>query len=108
MLKTFWLNILKGEDHLRDLAVGGRVLQLSLVDVDWIELAQDRIQWLVPVKVMGGIGCRKLLMKSFFHCGYLEINMSRATNEATLYSALSTMEIFPSQVHVQLLKKLLC
>jgi hypothetical protein len=37
------------------------VLQLSLEDMDWIELGRNRIQWLVPMKATKGIGCRKPL-----------------------------------------------
>jgi hypothetical protein len=41
---------MKGRDHLEDLSVGGMiilkwVLKTGCEGVDWIQLAQDKVQW---------------------------------------------------------------
>jgi hypothetical protein len=45
----FWLENLKGRDHLEDLGVDGEILEWILGEqgrgMDWIHLAQDRDQW---------------------------------------------------------------
>jgi hypothetical protein len=42
MREIFWLENLKGRDHLEDLGVDG---EIAWKGVDWICLAQDRNQW---------------------------------------------------------------
>jgi len=47
----FWLEYLKGGDHLEDLGVGGKInIRMDLTDicwegVGWVRLAQDRDHW---------------------------------------------------------------
>jgi hypothetical protein len=46
----FWLENLKGRNHLEDLDVDGKIIFMHLrevgwEDVDWMHLVQDRSQW---------------------------------------------------------------
>jgi hypothetical protein len=46
----FWLGGLKGRSHWEDLDVGGSIIKLALTEIvidgdNWIQLAQDRVQW---------------------------------------------------------------
>jgi len=48
MHTVFWVENLKGRDHLEDLGVDGRIILewlLGREDVDWIRLALHRSQW---------------------------------------------------------------
>jgi hypothetical protein len=47
---TFWLEIVKGREHLEDLGVDWDDIRMDLKEigwqiVDWMHLAQDRDQW---------------------------------------------------------------
>jgi hypothetical protein len=48
---VFWLQSLKGRDHSEDLGVDGRIIlewilrEIRWEAVDWMHLAQDRVQW---------------------------------------------------------------
>jgi len=44
MHKIFWLENLKGRDHLED-NIRMDLRELGWKDVDWIQLAQDSDQW---------------------------------------------------------------
>jgi hypothetical protein len=48
----FWLENLKGRDHLEDLGVDGRMIlkKTGCKVIDWMHLAQDRDQWRAFVK----------------------------------------------------------
>jgi hypothetical protein len=47
MRNAFWLENLKGRDHLQDLCIGGKIILhwIGLEDVYWMQLAQDKDQW---------------------------------------------------------------
>jgi hypothetical protein len=48
MRTKFWLENLKGRNHSEDLGVDGRIIlkwiSNKMESVDWIDLAQDRVQ----------------------------------------------------------------
>jgi hypothetical protein len=58
----FWLENLKGRDHLEDLHVDGRKIfksdlrETGWEDVDLIYLAQDRDQWQMLVNTVMNLG----------------------------------------------------
>jgi hypothetical protein len=54
MHTKFWLQILKGRDHLEDLTVSGikMNMEIEMKDVDWIHLAQDRDWWLALMNIV--------------------------------------------------------
>jgi hypothetical protein len=46
----FWVGGLKVRDHWEDLGIGGRITlaylrDIGIDEVNWIQLAQDRVQW---------------------------------------------------------------
>jgi len=47
--KRFWLGGPKVRDHWEDLGVGGRITMdlrgIGVCEANWIQLAQDRVQW---------------------------------------------------------------
>jgi hypothetical protein len=40
----FWLGVPKARDHWEDLDIGGRI-GIGIDGINWIQLAQDRVQW---------------------------------------------------------------
>jgi hypothetical protein len=58
MFTGFWLVSPKGRDHWEDLGVGGRITlrwdlrEIGIDGVNWIRLAQDRVQWRAFVDVV--------------------------------------------------------
>jgi predicted helicase len=50
MNTKFWSENLKGSDHLEDLDIDGRKIDLKEIQcegVDWTNLAQSMVQWLL-------------------------------------------------------------
>jgi hypothetical protein len=55
----FHMEIIKGRDHLDDLGVDGRITlnkmylrEIGCEHVDWINVAQDKVQWCVFVNTL--------------------------------------------------------
>jgi len=56
MHTKFWLENLKGRDHLEGLGIGGRIvfewILIGWEGVEWIHLAQDMGQWQAVVNMV--------------------------------------------------------
>jgi len=53
----FWLGGPKARDHWEDLGVGGRITlrhlrEIGIEGANWIQLAQDRVQWQACVNMI--------------------------------------------------------
>jgi hypothetical protein len=42
---VFWLGVPKVRGHWEDLGIGGRITEIGIDGVNWIQVAQDRVQW---------------------------------------------------------------
>jgi hypothetical protein len=58
MHTLFWLENLRGRDHLEDLAINGKIIldrmlgKIGWEDVDWMHLSQDNDQWWALVNMV--------------------------------------------------------
>jgi hypothetical protein len=57
-----WFENPTGTDHLRDLCINGRIVlrcTLGKLGMDWIYMAQNRVQWQVLVNMVMNLGLHK-------------------------------------------------